>query len=48
MPHSGGFIADHPAQTVRNGNVCVKCHGNAGSGPGGCFGGECHQNGIDP
>jgi nitrate/TMAO reductase-like tetraheme cytochrome c subunit len=48
MPHSSGFIADHPAQTVRNGSVCVKCHGNAGSGPGGCYGGECHSNGITP
>lgn len=48
LPHSGAFIADHPNQTYNQGSVCMKCHGNGGTGPQGCYGGQCHVGGIDP
>jgi nitrate/TMAO reductase-like tetraheme cytochrome c subunit len=47
LPHSGGFIADHPNHTYSQGSVCMKCHGNGGTGPQGCYGGQCHSGSID-
>ncbi len=47
LPHSGSFIADHPNHTYSSGSVCMKCHGNGGTGPRGCYGGECHSGSID-
>lgn len=46
LPHSGGFIADHPNYTYNQGSVCMKCHGNGGTGPKGCYGGQCHAGSI--
>jgi hypothetical protein len=47
LPHSGAFIADHPNHTYSSGSVCMKCHGNGGTGPQGCYGGQCHAGSID-
>jgi nitrate/TMAO reductase-like tetraheme cytochrome c subunit len=48
LPHSGSFIAGgHASQVYSNGGVCVKCHHNNGSGPQGCYGGQCHQGSIN-
>ena len=38
LPHSGAFIADHPNHVYNQGSVCMKCHGNGGTGPQGCYG----------
>ena len=46
LPHSSSFIAGHPSYVFSNGGVCVKCHGNRGSGPNGCYGGDCHSGSI--
>jgi hypothetical protein len=27
--------------------VCMKCHGNGGTGPRGCYGGQCHAGSIN-
>jgi nitrate/TMAO reductase-like tetraheme cytochrome c subunit len=48
LPHGSSFIANHPNAVYSNGSVCVKCHGNNGTGPSGCYGGECHANGFNP
>ncbi len=45
LPHSSGFIADHPNHVYNSGSVCMKCHGNGGTGPQGCWGGQCHSQG---
>jgi nitrate/TMAO reductase-like tetraheme cytochrome c subunit len=47
LPHSAAFIADHPNHTYNSGSVCMKCHGNGGTGPQGCYGGQCHSGSID-
>ena len=47
LPHSGAFIADHPNHTYSQGSVCMKCHGNGGTGPQGCYGGQCHSGSIN-
>lgn len=47
LPHSGAFIADHPNHVYSSGSVCMKCHGNGGTGPNGCWGGQCHSGSID-
>jgi hypothetical protein len=47
LPHSSGFIADHPNHTYSSGSVCMKCHGNGGTGPQGCYGGQCHSGSIN-
>ena len=47
LPHSGAFIGDHPNHTYNSGSVCMKCHGNGGTGPQGCYGGQCHAGSID-
>jgi nitrate/TMAO reductase-like tetraheme cytochrome c subunit len=47
LPHGGSFIAGHPQFVPANGAVCVKCHGNNGAGPNGCYGGECHAGSIN-
>jgi hypothetical protein len=47
LPHSSAFIADHPNHTYNSGSVCMKCHGNGGTGPQGCYGGQCHAGSID-
>jgi hypothetical protein len=47
LPHSGAFIADHPNHTYNSGSVCMKCHGNGGTGPQGCYGGGCHAGSIN-
>jgi nitrate/TMAO reductase-like tetraheme cytochrome c subunit len=47
LPHSSSFIAGHAQTVFSSGAVCVKCHGNRGSGPAGCYGGECHAAGED-
>jgi nitrate/TMAO reductase-like tetraheme cytochrome c subunit len=47
LPHSGAFIGDHPNHTYSSGSVCMKCHGNGGTGPQGCYGGQCHSGSID-
>ena len=46
LPHSSAFIADHPNHVYSQGSVCVKCHGNMGTGPRGCYGGQCHAGSI--
>ena len=46
LPHSGAFKANHSDAVFSNGGVCVKCHGNAGAGPDGCYGGDCHSGPI--
>ena len=45
LPHSASFIHNHFNYVYTNGAVCVKCHGNGGTGPNGCFGGDCHGKG---
>jgi len=47
LPHSGAFIADHPDHVYSSGSVCMKCHRNGGTGPKGCYGGECHAGSIN-
>jgi nitrate/TMAO reductase-like tetraheme cytochrome c subunit len=47
LPHSSAFVADHPNHTYSRGSVCMKCHGNGGTGPQGCYGGQCHSGSID-
>ena len=47
LPHSSSFIADHPNHVYSQGSVCVKCHGNMGTGPKGCYGGQCHAGSIN-
>jgi nitrate/TMAO reductase-like tetraheme cytochrome c subunit len=47
LPHSAAFIADHPNHVYNQGSVCVKCHGNMGTGPKGCYGGQCHSGSIN-
>ena len=42
LPHGSAFIADHPNHVYNSGSVCMKCHGNGGTGPQGCWGGQCH------
>ena len=46
LPHSSAFKADHPNHVYNSGSVCMKCHGNGGTGPKGCYGGECHSGSI--
>jgi nitrate/TMAO reductase-like tetraheme cytochrome c subunit len=46
LPHSTAFRLDHANAVFSNGAVCVKCHGNNGSGPQGCYGGDCHRGSI--
>ena len=47
LPHSSAFVADHPNHVYTRGSVCMKCHGNGGTGPHGCYGGQCHSGSID-
>jgi hypothetical protein len=47
LPHGSAFIADHPNHTYSQGSVCMKCHDNGGTGPKGCYGGQCHSGSID-
>ena len=47
LPHSSAFIGDHPNHTYNSGSVCMKCHGNGGTGPQGCYGGGCHAGSIN-
>ena len=47
LPHSTAFKHDHASAVFSNGAVCVKCHGNNGSGPQGCYGGQCHSGSIN-
>jgi len=47
LPHSAAFIADHPNHVYNQGSVCMKCHGNGGTGPHGCYGGQCHAGSIN-
>lgn len=47
LPHSTAFRHDHANAVFSNGGVCVKCHGNNGSGPQGCYGGQCHSGSIN-
>ena len=47
LPHSSAFIADHPNHVYNQGSVCMKCHGNGGTGPEGCYGGQCHSGSIN-
>jgi nitrate/TMAO reductase-like tetraheme cytochrome c subunit len=42
LPHTQSFIADHPNHVYSSGSICMKCHGNGGTGPDGCWGGQCH------
>ena len=46
LPHGSAFVADHPNHVYSSGSVCMKCHSNGGTGPKGCFGGECHSGSI--
>jgi nitrate/TMAO reductase-like tetraheme cytochrome c subunit len=46
LPHSKAFFADHPNHVYNQGSVCMKCHGNGGTGPHGCYGGQCHAGSI--
>lgn len=46
LPHSAAFRLDHASAVFSNGALCVKCHGNNGSGPQGCYGGDCHSGSI--
>jgi nitrate/TMAO reductase-like tetraheme cytochrome c subunit len=50
LPHGSAFINDHPNHVYNSGSVCMKCHGNGGTGPHGCYGGQCHVTGdvINP
>jgi len=45
LPHSSAFVGDHPNHVYDSGSVCMKCHGNGGTGPQGCWGGQCHSPG---
>jgi nitrate/TMAO reductase-like tetraheme cytochrome c subunit len=47
LPHSGAFVADHPNHVYSSGSICMKCHGNGGTGPQGCWGGQCHTGSIN-
>lgn len=47
LPHGSAFIAGHPKYVYSEGSICTKCHGNAGTGPQGCYGGQCHSGSID-
>ena len=47
LPHSSAFIGDHPNHVYSSGSVCMKCHGNGGTGPQGCYGGQCHSGSIN-
>ncbi len=47
LPHSTAFFLDHPYHTYNRGSVCMKCHGNGGTGPKGCYGGQCHSGSIN-
>jgi nitrate/TMAO reductase-like tetraheme cytochrome c subunit len=46
LPHSQAFFLDHPNHVYSSGSICMKCHGNGGTGPKGCYGGECHKGSI--
>jgi hypothetical protein len=46
LPHGSAFIADHPNHVYNSGSLCMKCHGNGGTGPQGCWGGQCHTGSI--
>ena len=46
LPHGSAFIADHPNHVYSSGSICMKCHGNGGTGPRGCYGGQCHAGSI--
>lgn len=46
LPHTKAFIADHPNHVYTSGSICMKCHGNGGTGPEGCYGGQCHSGSI--
>jgi hypothetical protein len=46
LPHGSAFIGDHPNHVYNRGSVCMKCHGNGGTGPQGCYGGQCHSGSI--
>ena len=47
LPHGSAFVADHPNHVYSRGSVCMKCHGNGGTGPQGCWGGQCHTGSIN-
>ena len=47
LPHSSAFVADHPNHVYSSGSICMKCHGNGGTGPEGCWGGQCHTGSIN-
>jgi len=47
LPHSSAFYYDHPNHVYNEGSICMKCHGNGGTGPQGCYGGECHAGSIN-
>ncbi|MCX6362864.1 MAG: NapC/NirT family cytochrome c [Actinobacteria bacterium] len=47
LPHGSAFIADHPNHVYNSGSICMKCHGNGGTGPEGCWGGQCHTGSIN-
>jgi nitrate/TMAO reductase-like tetraheme cytochrome c subunit len=47
LPHGSAFIADHPNHVYSSGSICMKCHGNGGTGPQGCWGGQCHTGSIN-
>jgi len=48
LPHGSAFVADHPNHVYSRGSICMKCHGNGGTGPQGCWGGQCHTGSIHP
>jgi len=47
LPHGSAFVADHPNHVYSSGSLCMKCHGNGGTGPQGCWGGQCHTGSIN-
>jgi nitrate/TMAO reductase-like tetraheme cytochrome c subunit len=47
LPHGSAFVADHPNHVYNSGSICMKCHGNGGTGPQGCWGGQCHTGSIN-
>jgi len=47
LPHGSAFVADHPNHVYNGGSICMKCHGNGGTGPQGCWGGQCHTGSIN-
>jgi len=47
LPHGSAFVADHPNHVYSSGSICMKCHGNGGTGPQGCWGGQCHTGSIN-